>query len=168
VDFALIVEEHLLGERLVMHAADALEDVAERPVSQVVHQRRRKAEKLVFLGEVERAAELLDDPPRRLHHTKAMAVTRMIRPRICQRRHAELPDAAEALELDAVEQSEEEGIDGPVEPERDHVVNGIADDLLADRHRPACYGGGGSRSRESTTRESPGREPLERQPRRRT
>src|SRR3954463_4468960 len=119
-----------------MHAADALEDVAERTVTQIVNQRCGETQKLIFLGDVERAAKLLDDFSRRLHHAKAVAVAGMVSPGISERRHAELADATQALELDAVEQAEEEGIDSAVEPERDHVVHRIADDLLTDRHQP--------------------------------
>jgi len=74
VNLALIVQQHLLGERFVMHAAHALKHVTERPVPQVVHERRGQAKQLIFLGDVERASKLFDDPPGRLHHAEAMAV----------------------------------------------------------------------------------------------
>jgi hypothetical protein len=118
-----------------MHAAHALKHVTERPVPQVVHERRGQAKQLIFLGDVERAAKLFDDPPGRLHHAEAMAVPRVIGPGIRQRRHSQLPNAAQALKLDAVEQPKQQGIRGPVQPERDHIVHRVADDLLTDGHR---------------------------------
>ena len=39
MDFALRVEDDALGEQLVVDAGDALEDVTERPMPQIVQQR---------------------------------------------------------------------------------------------------------------------------------
>ena len=51
VHFARRVEDDALRELFVIDPADALEDVAERPVAQVVQQRAQQADGLVFLGD---------------------------------------------------------------------------------------------------------------------
>ena len=56
-----------------------------------------------------------------------------------QRRHPELADAAQALELGGVDQPEQQRVRRPVQPEGDHVVDRVADDLLGHGR-----GGGGA------------------------
>ena len=99
-------------------------------MAQIMRERSGETDRLIFFVDVERTTKLFENPPGRLHHAEAVAVSRMIRARIRQRRHAELADAAQALELGAVEQLEQQRIGRPFQAERDHVMHRISDDLF--------------------------------------
>ena len=63
----------------------------------------------------------------------------MVGARVGEAGHAELADAAQSLEFGGVEQAEQQRIDRPVQPEGDHVVHRVADDLLG--HGSTIYYG---------------------------
>jgi hypothetical protein len=134
VHLAARVGDDARGQALVVDAAHALEHVAERPVPEVVQQRRAEAHRLLALVDRERPAELLDDAPGRLHDAEAVAVAAVVGAGVGQVGHAELPDPAQALELCGVQEAEQQRVGRAVRAERDDVVHRVADDLLRHTH----------------------------------
>lgn len=81
---------------------------------------------------------------RRLHHADAVAVTGMIGPGIRQRRHPQLPDASQALELAGIDQGEQQRVFVAIHAKRDDVVNRIADEFLAHAQAVLMFGSSGA------------------------
>jgi hypothetical protein len=106
VHFAFGILNHTPGEFLVVHAAYALKDMAERAVAKIVEQGGDDADGATLAIQRDRLGKLVENFPRRFHHAKAVAVAGMVGAGVSKRGHAKLADAAETLELDAVDQSE--------------------------------------------------------------
>ena len=104
------IEDHALGQLLVIHSADALEHMAERSVPQIMKQRRPQADGLGLLGNRKAASQLIEDFAGGLHYAKAVAIAGMVGARVGQVGHTELADAAEALELGGVEQTKQQRV----------------------------------------------------------
>ena len=89
---------------LVMNPGHALKDMTERPMPQVMQQRRYQADRPPFLIDLVRPAQKIQNPPGRLHHAQTMAVSRMIRRRIGKRRHPQLANPPQALNIGGIQQ----------------------------------------------------------------
>jgi hypothetical protein len=124
------IENDLVSHGFVIDAADALENVAEGAVSQVVKKCAGEADGDIAIFEGKRLAELKEHPPGGFHDTQAVAVTGMIGAGVGERRHAELADSAEALEFGGVGEGEEEALGRPFHAEGNDIMHGIADDFF--------------------------------------
>ena len=116
--------------RLVIGAADALKNMTERPMADVVKQSGTEADGFGFIVDCKLSAKLGDDFSRRLHHSKAVAVAGMIGPGISKTGHAKLSDSPQALKLGRIEQPKKQGIDRALQLERDHIMHRVSDDLF--------------------------------------
>jgi hypothetical protein len=87
MNLAVRVHDDALREPLVVDATDALEDMAERTVTEVVQQGRDEADRLaLFIDPAGRSpCAIGQDLPCRLHDAEAVAVARMVRPGIRKR-----------------------------------------------------------------------------------
>ena len=77
--------------------------------------------------------ELIQNLPRRFHHSKTVAVARMVGAGIGKRRHSQLPDAPQSLKLGGVNQPEQKRIGRLVKPKRNYVMNRISNDFFWHR-----------------------------------
>src|SRR5579862_9852851 len=119
----------------MIDAGDALEDMAEGAMAEIVKQSRGETDGFLLIADIKIPPKLIDDLAGRLHHAQAVAVTGMVGPGIRQRCHPKLPDSAQALHLDRIEQSKQQPIDRALHAEGDDIVNRVADDLFGHAGR---------------------------------
>src|SRR5437868_3175662 len=107
---ALRVGDDPQGELLMIDPAHALEDMTEWPMPEIVQKTTRQGKRLGFVVDLMQKPQLGEHLPRRFHDAEAMAISTVIRPRVGQRRHAELANPPQALEFRGVEELEEERV----------------------------------------------------------
>ena len=114
------IENDLMGHRFVINPADALEHMTERPMPQVVKQRPGQADDdVLFLHLKRQLPQPKQNPLGGLHDAQAVAVTRMIRAGICQRRHPQVDESGESARNSVgVSERKEEAIHRPFQTER--------------------------------------------------
>jgi hypothetical protein len=139
---------------LVASAGDALEDVAERAVAEIVKQRGGGRVKGEFGIDGVHAREAVDDAPRQMTRADRVREAAVLGALKGVMREPELADAAETLHLGRIDQADEESILRRVLVELDQAVEGIAEETLlrADLESAAEDVGGGVGHRVCTVR----------------